>query len=125
MPEKTVSVLIVDDAPMMRKMLRDILQGAGYNIIGEAEDGVDGVAKFKFLSPDVTILDINMPKMDGIEALEEIMKCDPDATVIICSDIGMHTKVVEGIRKGAKEYIIKPFHPDVVIHSIERHAHKF
>ena len=106
----TTKVLIVDDARFIRTMLRDLLQEAGtYRIAGEAENGKDAVKEYKSLRPDLVLMDIAMPEMDGIEATREIIKVDPAATVVMCSAMGQEALIVEAIHAGAKDFIVKPF----------------
>ena len=102
-------VLIADDTTLMRELIRGSLPGEEYQIVGEATNGVDAVTMYKELSPDVTLLDINMPKMNGIDALSEIMKADPNAKVIMCSDQKYDSMIMMALKKGAKDFIIKPF----------------
>ncbi len=113
-------VLIVDDVPFMRLMQRDILIRNGYEIAGEAADGEDAVAKYKELHPDVVLLDINMPKKNGIEALVEILEYDNDAICIICTDISQQEMLHQAIEYGAREFITKPFTVDKVIKAIRK-----
>ncbi len=102
-------ILIVDDSRTSRKILRTILETAGHEVIGEAVDGVDGVNKFRELSPEITTLDITMPNMDGLEALKEIKKINTDAKVIMVTAAGQQNKMVEAIKSGASEFVTKPF----------------
>lgn len=102
-------ILIVDDSRTSRKILRTILETAGHEVIGEAVDGVDGVNKFRELSPEITTLDITMPNMDGLEALKEIKKISTDAKVIMVTAAGQQNKMVEAIKSGASEFVTKPF----------------
>ena len=111
--------LIVDDAAFMRMMLKDILTKAGYEIAGEATNGKEAVDLYKSLTPDFVTMDITMPEMDGIEALKEIKKIDTNATVIMCSAIGQQASVLEAIKIGAKDFIVKPFQPDRVLESVK------
>ncbi|OQX81164.1 MAG: two-component system response regulator [Candidatus Omnitrophica bacterium 4484_70.1] len=116
-------VLIVDDALFMRKMLADILVKEGFTICGEAENGKEAVEKYKQLKPDLVTMDIVMPKMeevDGIAAVKEIMKIDPQAKIVMVSAMGQHALVVEAIQAGAKDFIVKPFQPSRVIEAIKR-----
>ena len=108
-------ILIVDDSRTSRKILRTILENAGHEVIGEAVDGVDGVAKFQELSPEITTLDITMPNMDGLEALKEIKKLNTDAKVIMVTAAGQQNKMVEAIKSGASEFVTKPFEADEII----------
>ncbi|MCL1936551.1 MAG: response regulator [Defluviitaleaceae bacterium] len=114
------NILLVDDAAFMRMMLKDILVKAGYNIIGEAEDGVKAIEKFKELSPDLTILDITMPNMDGIEAARGIKAIDSDALIIMCSAMGQQSMVVESIQAGARDFIVKPFQQTRVVEAVQK-----
>jgi two-component system chemotaxis response regulator CheY len=114
------SVLIVDDALFMRMMIRDILSKDGFDVVGEAENGVEAVERFKEMRPDLVTMDIVMPEMDGIEAVKQIMKIDPDAKILMCSAMGQQPLVVEALEAGAKDFIIKPFQPSKVIEAVEK-----
>lgn len=113
-------ILVVDDAAFMRMMLKDILTKNGYEIAGEASSGTDGVAKYNELKPDLVTLDITMPEMDGITALQEIRKNDPKAVVVMCSAMGQQAMVIESIQAGAKDFIVKPFQADRVVEAIRK-----
>jgi two-component system chemotaxis response regulator CheY len=113
-------VLIVDDAAFMRMMVKDILSKNGYEIVGEAENGVKAVEKYQELKPDLTTMDITMPEMDGITAVKEIKKIDPNAKVIMCSAMGQQAMVVEAIQAGARDFIVKPFQPDRVLEAVRK-----
>ncbi|EGL14641.1 response regulator [Paenibacillus chitinolyticus] len=113
-------ILIVDDAAFMRMMIRDILTKNGYEVVGEGNDGVQAVEKFKELRPDLVTMDITMPEMDGINALKEIKKIDPNAKVIMCSAMGQQAMVIDAIQAGAKDFIVKPFQADRVIEAIKK-----
>lgn len=109
-------VLIVDDAMFMRAMIRDILVNSGkYEVVGEAANGEEAVAKFKDLSPDIITMDIVMPQMDGIEATKEIIKLDSTAKIVMCSALGQEALVIESIAAGAKDFIVKPFSAEKVL----------
>lgn len=114
------TVLIVDDAAFMRMMIKDILAKNGYDIAGEAENGVKAVDKFKELTPDLVIMDITMPEMDGIQAVKEIKKIDGGATIIMCSAMGQQAMVIESIQAGAKDFIVKPFQADRVVEAVRK-----
>jgi two-component system, chemotaxis family, chemotaxis protein CheY len=114
------TVLIVDDALFMRMMIRDILSKDGFDVVGEAENGVEAVERFKEVKPDLVTMDIVMPEMDGIEAVKQIMKIDPDAKILMCSAMGQQPLVVEALEAGAKDFIIKPFQPSKVIEAVEK-----
>ena len=111
-------VLVVDDAAFMRKMLGDALSNGGHEVVGEAGNGVEAVDRFRDLKPDVTTLDITMPEKDGLTALKEILTVDPGARVIMCSALGQESKVLEAIKAGAKDFVVKPFQPDRVIAAV-------
>ena len=113
-------ILLVDDAAFMRMMLKDILVKAGYEVLGEAENGAKAVEKYKELNPDLVIMDITMPEMDGIEAVKEIKKNSPDATVIMCSAMGQQAMVIEAIQSGAKDFIVKPFQTDRILEAVKK-----
>ncbi len=102
-------VLIADDTALMREMIRGALPSEDYQIVGEAVSGDQAIEKYKETQPDVMILDINMPKMNGIDALGEIMKIDPKAKVIMCSDQKYESMIMMARKKGAKDFVIKPF----------------
>lgn len=113
-------ILIVDDAPIIRLMLKDILVSHGYGIVGEGNDGNEGVQMFKDLKPDVVTMDITMPEKDGIEALREILEIDEAAKVIVITAIDQRESLMEAIRAGATDYIIKPFETDRVLSAIKK-----
>jgi two-component system chemotaxis response regulator CheY len=113
-------VLVVDDAAFMRKMVTDALSGGGHEIVGEAANGAEAVQRFQELRPDVMTLDITMPEKDGLAALKEIIAVDPGAKVIMCSALGQESKVLESIKLGAKDFVVKPFQADRVLSAIEK-----
>lgn len=113
-------ILIVDDAAFMRMMLKNILTKGGYDVCEEAQDGVQAVEKFVECNPDLTILDITMPNMDGIEALKKIKEVNAGAKVIMCSAMGQEAMVVEAIKSGAMDFIVKPFQGDRLLAAIAR-----
>jgi two-component system chemotaxis response regulator CheY len=113
-------ILVVDDAAFMRMMIRDILTKNGYEVCGEANDGSQAIEKFKEVKPDLITMDITMPEMDGITALKEIKKLDPNAKVVMCSAMGQQAMVIDAIQAGAKDFIVKPFQPDRVIEAIKK-----
>ncbi|CAM5788231.1 MULTISPECIES: response regulator [Brevibacillus] len=113
-------VLIVDDAAFMRMMIKEILSKNGYSVVGEASDGAQAVEKYKELGPDLVTMDITMPEMDGISALKEIKKIDPNARVIMCSAMGQQAMVIDAIQAGAKDFIVKPFQADRVLEAIKK-----
>ncbi len=113
-------ILIVDDAAFMRMMIKDILTKNGYEIAGEAADGIQAVEKFKEVQPDLVTMDITMPEMDGITALREIKKINPNAKIIMCSAMGQQAMVIDAIQAGAKDFIVKPFQADRVLEAISK-----
>ena len=114
------NILICDDAAFMRMMIKDILTKNGYNVVGEAENGAKGVEKYNELKPDLVLMDITMPEMDGIAALKAIKASDAGATVIMCSAMGQQAMVIESIQSGAKDFIVKPFQADRVIEAVKK-----
>ena len=113
-------ILVCDDAAFMRMMIKDILTKNGYNVAGEAENGAKGVEKYNELKPDLVLMDITMPEMDGIQALKAIKAADADAKVIMCSAMGQHAMVIESIQSGAKDFIVKPFQADRVLEAVKK-----
>jgi two-component system chemotaxis response regulator CheY len=113
-------VLVVDDAAFMRKMVSDALVKGGHEVVGEAGDGNEAVARYQELRPEVTTLDITMPEKDGLAALQEIMALDPGARVVMCSALGQESKVLESIKIGAKDFVVKPFQPDRVLGAVDK-----
>jgi two-component system chemotaxis response regulator CheY len=111
-------VLIVDDAAFMRMMLRDILAKNGFEVVGEADNGKVAVQMYGELKPDVVTMDITMPEMDGIAAVKEIKAADPEAKVVMVSAMGQQAMVIEAIRSGAADFIVKPFQPDRVLEAL-------
>ena len=114
------NILICDDAAFMRMMIKDILTKNGYNIAGEAENGLKAIEKYAECKPDLVLMDITMPEMDGIEALKRIKATDPGASVIMCSAMGQQAMVIESIQSGAKDFIVKPFQADRVIEAVQK-----
>ena len=111
-------ILLVDDAAFMRKMIKDTLSKNGYTDLYEAVDGADAVEKFSEIGPDLVIMDITMPNMDGLEALKAIRAKDSGANVVMCSAMGQESMVMDAVRSGAKDFIVKPFKPDRVISTV-------
>ena len=108
------NILICDDAAFMRMMIKDILTKNGYNIVGEA------VETYAELKPDLVLMDITMPEMDGIEALKKIKAADANASIIMCSAMGQQAMVIESIQSGAKDFIVKPFQADRVLEAVQK-----
>src|SRR3954464_14014356 len=113
-------VLVTDDAAFMRMMLNNHLAAGGHEVVGEAAHGAEAIKQFAALKPDVCTMDITMPEMDGIAALKGILASDPNAKVVMCSALGQEAKVIESIRSGAKDFIVKPFQQDRVLGAIEK-----
>jgi two-component system, chemotaxis family, chemotaxis protein CheY len=113
-------VLVVDDAAFMRKMVSDALSGGGHEIVGEAGNGAEAVQRYQELRPDVMTLDITMPEKDGLAALREIIAADPGAKVVMCSALGQESKVLESIKLGAKDFVVKPFEAGRVLSAIDK-----
>lgn len=114
------NILICDDAAFMRMMIKDILSKNGYNVVGEAENGAVAVDKYTELKPDLVLMDITMPEMDGIQALKKIKEKDSAACVIMCSAMGQQAMVIESIQAGAKDFIVKPFQADRVLEAVKK-----
>ncbi len=114
------NILIVDDAAFMRMMIKDILTKNGYNIAAEAENGKVAVDKYNEVKPDLVLMDITMPEMDGIQALKGIKSIDPNACVIMCSAMGQQAMVIEAIQSGAKDFIVKPFQAERVLEAVRK-----
>ncbi len=113
-------VLIVDDALFMRKMLTDILNKNGYEVVGEASDGKEAYDKYKELRPDVVTMDITMPGTTGIEGTQMIVSEFPDARIIMCSAMGQESMVIEAIKAGAKNFVVKPFQADKILEVLQQ-----
>ena len=118
--EVSTKILIVDDAIFMRIMLRDMLEKNGFEVIGEAADGFEAIDKYKALNPDIVTMDVTMPQLNGIDALKEIIKYDASAKIIMCSAMGQQLMVMDSIKAGAKDFIVKPFERDRVIGALQK-----
>ncbi len=114
------NILICDDAAFMRMMIKDVLSKNGYTVAGEAENGLKAVEKYGELHPDLVLMDITMPEMDGIAALKKIKAMDPSAVVIMCSAMGQQAMVIESIQAGARDFIVKPFQAERVIEAVKK-----
>jgi two-component system chemotaxis response regulator CheY len=115
-----MKVMIVDDAAFMRMMLRTMLVEAGYEVVGEAASGKEAVNIYSVVLPDLVTMDITMPDMDGIEAVKQIKKKDPNAKIVMCSAMGQQGMVLEAIQAGAKDFIVKPFQKDRVLAALNK-----
>jgi two-component system, chemotaxis family, chemotaxis protein CheY len=113
-------VLIVDDAVVMRMMIKGILNKNGYEVVGEAQNGLEAVEKYRALIPDLVTMDMVMPEMDGIAAVKQIVAGDPNARIIMCTSMGQQALVVEAIQAGAKSFITKPFQPPKILETIQK-----
>ena len=117
-------ILIADDASFMRQMIRDIIEPEGFEVVGEASDGVEVVEKFRRLRPDLVMMDIVMPKRSGIDAVKAIKAEDAGARVVMCSALGQEALVTEAIQAGARDFIVKPFKPDAVLATLRKVVEK-
>lgn len=113
------NILIVDDAIFMRRIISDVLKNNGFNIVGEASNGVEAIQKYEELKPNLVLMDITMPEKNGIEAVKDIIAMDPEAKVIMCSAMGQDSMVKESIVAGAKDFIVKPFQSDDVLKKVK------
>ncbi|HNZ27276.1 MAG TPA: response regulator [Spirochaetota bacterium] len=113
-------VLIVDDLAFIKLIIRDTLEKTGFEVAGEASNGLEAVELYKRLKPDIVLMDITMPRMDGIQALQEIMKSDSSAKVIMCSALGQQKLIIQSIQLGAKDFIVKPFKPERIVGAIKK-----
>jgi len=113
-------VLIVDDALFMRTMLSDIFVEAGWDIVAEAESGEQAIVSYHRLKPDIVTMDVVMPEMSGIDALQKILKTDPEARIVVCSALGQKHLIIDAIQAGAKDFIVKPFKKEQVLEVVER-----
>jgi two-component system chemotaxis response regulator CheY len=113
-------VLIVDDAVFMRNMIKDIFSGAGFEVVGEAANGLEAIEKHRELRPDLTTMDIVMPFKSGIDATREIVRQDPGALVVMCSALGQESLVMEAIEAGASDFVVKPFKADDVLAVVKK-----
>jgi two-component system chemotaxis response regulator CheY len=115
-----VNVLIVDDLAFIKIVLRDIIEKAGFRVVGEASNGEQAITMYQDTRPDVVLMDITMPGMDGLTALRRIREIDDAARVIICSALGQQQLIVQAIQLGAKDFIVKPFQPRRVVAALKK-----
>ena len=113
-------ILVTDDAAFIRMQLTDILTGLGHEVIGEAETGKDAIEKCQQLNPDLITMDITMPEMSGVEAVMEIKKTKPEVKVIMCSAMGQQMMVLDAIKAGAADFIVKPFNNDRIKEALDK-----
>jgi two-component system chemotaxis response regulator CheY len=114
-----INVLIADDLKFIKLVLRDLIEKAGFRVVGEASDGEEAVELYKDKRPDVVLMDITMPKVDGLAAMKRILKFDPKANIIMCSALGQQSLIVQALQLGAKDFIVKPFREERVIAAIK------
>lgn len=113
-------ILLVDDAAFMRMTIKNCLSKAGYDNLLEAADGQEAVNVYNTEKPDLVIMDITMPNKDGIQALKEIKASDPESKIVMCSAMGQESMVVDAIRFGAMDFIVKPFKPDRILQTVQK-----
>jgi two-component system, chemotaxis family, chemotaxis protein CheY len=114
------TILIADDLSFIRMIQKEILSERGYTVVGEASDGRQAVEKYQALRPDLVVLDITMPNMNGLDAMRKIFELDPQARIIMCSALGQQNLIMEAIRAGVKDFIVKPFKPERILSAIEK-----
>ncbi len=117
-------ILVADDASFMRMMIKEIVQEEGFEVAGEASDGVQAVERYRELQPDIVTMDIVMPRKSGIDALKAIMQLDPKACVVMCSALGQESLVAESLAAGARDFIVKPFKPAAVLATLRKLVEK-
>jgi two-component system chemotaxis response regulator CheY len=113
-------ILIADDALFMRTVVKKALTSGGHEVVGEAENGRKAVEMMTALNPDLILMDITMPEMDGLAALAEIMQTNPAMRVIMCTALGQQDKVRQALTTGAKDYVVKPFDPTKLVETVNR-----
>ena len=113
-------IMVVDDAAFMRMMVNNALAQGGYTDVIEAADGQEAVKTYSEQKPELVLMDITMPEMDGIQALKNIKASDAGAQVIMCSAMGQQAMVIEAIQAGAKDFIVKPFQADRVLEAVKK-----
>ena len=112
-------IMLVDDAAFMRMMIKNTLTQQGYTDIVEAQDGAEAVTKFAEENPDLVFMDITMPNMDGLQALKKIRENHPDAKIVMCTAMGQESMVVDAIKSGAKDFIVKPFNQERIVETVK------
>jgi two-component system chemotaxis response regulator CheY len=117
---RLAKIMVVDDAAFLRAMLKDLLIKAGHEVVFEAANGLEAVARYRAIRPDLVTMDIKMPIMEGIEAVREIRKLDPEANIVMCSAMGHQKLIIEAIQSGAKDFIMKPFNYNRVVEAIDK-----
>lgn len=114
------NIVVVDDALFMRVMLKNILEQAGHTVVGEAANGAEAIKEYTLKKPDIMLMDITMPVMDGLEGLRGLKVTEPDAKVIMCSAMGQKSMVIDALKYGAKDFIVKPFQEERVLEAISK-----
>lgn len=115
---ESIKIMVVDDTSFMRTMMRSILEELGHHVVAEAGNGVEAIQTYKLVRPELVTMDITMPELDGISAVKEIKQVDPSAKIIMCSALGHRSMIIEAIRSGASDFILKPVHKDRVAEAI-------
>jgi two-component system chemotaxis response regulator CheY len=113
-------VMLVDDTAFMRRMLRDIMVQAGFEVSAEASNGRQAVEAYRQARPDLVIMDITMPEMDGVAAVREIAGADPAARIVMCSALGQQELIIEALEAGACDFVVKPFVPEKVLEAVRK-----
>ncbi len=113
-------ILVADDASFMRQMIREIIETEGHEVIAEASDGVEAVEAYREHQPDLVMMDIVMPRRSGIDALKGLVQMDSSVCVVMCSALGQESLVTEALQAGAKDFIVKPFKPEMVASTIRK-----
>ena len=113
-------ILIVDDSFMMRTMIKNIMSNAGYEVIGEASNGIEAINKYKDIHPDLVTMDITMPELNGIEALKGIREIDKNAKVVMCTAMGQKPMVLDAVKNGAKDFVVKPFSAKDIVRTVDK-----
>lgn len=120
-----IKVMIADDSTTVRTIFRDILKDTEFDLVGEVQNGQEAVEHYKRVRPDLVIMDIIMPELDGVVALSNILDFDPGARVIMASSLGTQRKVLDSIKRGAKNFVMKPYDPDVLIEAMRKACREF
>ncbi|MCI8504914.1 MAG: response regulator [Lachnospiraceae bacterium] len=113
-------IMIVDDAAFMRMMIKNTLTKNGFSDFVEAQDGAEAVEKYAAEKPDMVFMDITMPNMDGLQALKKIKEGNPEARIVMCTAMGQQSMVVEAIKYGAKDFIVKPFNAERIVEAVNQ-----